>query len=222
MAPGLFDVIGPVMHGPSSSHTGGANRIGYLARKLMGGMPEKIRLGFHPAYMSSYIGQKSHTALIAGCLGLREYDDESTHSLEIAAKLGIPWEADAIEEIPPSRNTMRVGAEIDGMIWEICGDSIGGGNIIIERINGMEVCLDGNAWEVIASTDNETLMQELQSFLPGLDGYKTAVSGQVLGQNFLCCGVFSHAPPTAAALPPSLRQAEKESRLILAGGTALV
>lgn len=214
MALGLFDVLGPVMHGPSSSHTGGANRIGYLAGKLMGTRPEKIRLGFHPAYMGSYIGQKSHTALIAGCLGFREYDDESTHSLEIAAKLGIPWEAYAIEETPRSRNTMQVMAETDGMIWEIYGDSIGGGNIVIERINGLEVCLDGNAWEVMASTDNDALMQELHSFLSGLDGYKSAVSGQVLGKDFLCCGVFSQEPPAAAALPSSLKQAEEESLLI--------
>ncbi len=213
MALGLFDVIGPVMHGPSSSHTGGANRIGYLAGKLMGTRPDKIRLGFHPAYMGSYIGQKSHIALIAGCLGLREYDDESTQALEIAARLGIHWEAYAIEETPNSRNTMRVVAEIGGLIWDVCGDSIGGGNIVIERINGMDVCLDGNDWEVIVSTDSEALMDRLQSFLSGLDGYKSSAFGQALGESFLCCSVFSQEPPAAPALAHLLRQAEKEPLL---------
>ncbi|MEA4891418.1 MAG: L-serine ammonia-lyase, iron-sulfur-dependent, subunit alpha [Peptococcaceae bacterium] len=214
MTLGLFDVIGPVMHGPSSNHTGGANRIGYLARQLMGGRPEKIRLGFHPAYMGSYTGQKSHTALIAGCLGFREYDDESTQSLEIAAKLGIPWEAYAIGETGRSRNTMRVTGEIRGQLWEINGDSVGGGNILIDRINGLEVSLDGNTWEVMASADTDALLRELLDFLAGLDGCKTAVSGQALEQRFLCCGTFSQEPPSAAALPPSLKQAEEEGRLV--------
>ncbi len=213
MALGLFDVVGPVMHGPSSSHTGGANRIGYLAGKLMGGKANKIRLGFHPAYMGSYIGQKSHTALIAGCLGLREYDEESTRSIKIAEERGISWEAYAIDELERSRNTMRIMAEIDGQSWEINGESVGGGNIVIDRINGLEVRLDGNAWEVIALADTESLMQELQHFLSGLEGCKTTASGQVLGHCFLCCGVFSLEPQIAASLPPYLKQAEEELRL---------
>ena len=139
MTLGLFDIVGPVMHGPSSNHTGGANRIGYLARQLMGGQPDSIRLGFHPAYMGSFTGQKSHTALIAGCLGYREYDEESTDSIEIAEKRGIPWEAYAIGETERSRNTMRVVGKLGDQTWEINGDSIGGGNIIIDRINGLEV-----------------------------------------------------------------------------------
>ena len=213
MALGLFDVVGPVMHGPSSSHTGGANRIGYLAGKLMGGRPEKIRLGFHPKYMGSYIGQKSHTALIAGCLGLREYDDESTRSLKISEKLGVHWEAYAIDELEHSRNTMRIMAEIDGQSWEINGESVGGGNIVIDRINGLAVCLDGNAWEVMATTDTEALMRELQRFLSGLEECKATASGLALGHVFLCCGVFLHEPQITFSLPPTLKQAEQESRL---------
>ena len=212
MALGLFDVVGPVMHGPSSSHTGGANRIGYLAVKLMGGKPEKIRLGFHPAYMGSYIGQKSHTALIAGCLGLREYDEESTRSLEIAEELGIPWAAYAINEPERSRNTMRILAEIDGLAWEINGVSIGGGNIVIDCINGLDVCLDGNAWEFMATTDTEDMMQELQNFLAGLEVCKATASGQVSEHGFLCCGVFC-LKPQITSLPPCLKQAEEELRL---------
>ena len=69
MALGLFDIVGPVMHGPSSNHTGGANRIGYLAWGIMGGTPDAIHLGFHRDYMKSYAGQHTHSAMIAGLLG---------------------------------------------------------------------------------------------------------------------------------------------------------
>ena len=213
MTLGLFDVVGPVMHGPSSNHTGGANRIGYLAMELMGGRPEKIRLGFHPAYMGSFTGQKSHTALIAGCLGYREYDDESTDSIEIAEKLGIPWEAYPIDEAGRSRNTMRVVGQLNGQTWEINGDSVGGGNIIIDRINGLEVRLDGNGWEVMADADSEALLREAKSFLQGLPGCQAAVSGPVLKGRCLCCAVFLREPPGAGALPEALKQALDQGSL---------
>lgn len=144
MSLGLFDVLGPVMHGPSSNHTGGANRIGYYARLVMGGQADRVELGFHPAYMASYRGQQSHTALIAGCLGYREYDDESTDSLMIARERGMDWTALPVETEECSRNTMRVTGYIGEDKYVVNGDSIGGGSIIIDTLNGIPVMLTGN------------------------------------------------------------------------------
>ena len=70
----LFDVVGPVMHGPSSNHTGGAVRLGYYYRQIIGGLPQNITFIFHPFLMKFYKGHGTHLALMAGCLGMREDD----------------------------------------------------------------------------------------------------------------------------------------------------
>ena len=89
MSLGLFDVVGPIMHGPSSNHTAGANRIGYLARQIMGGAPRQLTFGFHPIFMGMFPGHRTHIAMLAGCLGLREYDEACNLSKQLADKEGI-------------------------------------------------------------------------------------------------------------------------------------
>jgi len=216
MTLGLFDVVGPIMHGPSSNHTGGANRIGYIAMMLMGSQPEKIRLGFHPVYMDSYMGQRSHIALIAGCLGWREYDSESLNSLAEAKSLGIPWEAYPITERERSRNTMRVVGQIGGETWEINGDSIGGGNIIIDLINGLKTHIDGNDWVAVLIADNAELLESAKDFLCGATklSLKTQDQGQCLGEKWLFVGVCANKPLSSEELPAALVAAVQEGRLV--------
>ena len=154
MALGLFDVLGPVMHGPSSNHTGGAGRIGYLARLIMGGQPDRVVLGFHPDYMKSYSAQHSHIGLIAGCLGIREYDVDFPISLEKAADAGMAWEASPVESDQVSRNTMRVtGYFPGGACWSVNGDSVGGGSIVVDAVNGIPVYLTGNEKVLLLFTE---------------------------------------------------------------------
>lgn len=193
MSLGLFDVVGPVMHGPSSNHTAGANRIGYLARELMGGTPDCIRLGFHKAYMNSFAGQRTHSAMIAGLLGYREYEDESARAMELLEQRGVPWEAYPIPEENMSRNTFRAVCEMEDGIWEVNGDSIGGGNIVINRVNGLEVYLDGNRYELVITSCDKELFDQAIRFVEGIA--KSSVRGKGQGKTWLFVGEFAEEPP---------------------------
>ena len=146
MSLGLFDIVGPVMHGPSSNHTGGAARIGYLAGKLMGDIPRWLTFSYHPIFMNFFAGQRSNVAMMAGCLGMREYEENFNSSLELAAKLGVKIDYRAVPEPDASRDTMRVSATLNGINWCINGLSIGGGNIIINQINSVTTNFDGNGY----------------------------------------------------------------------------
>ena len=204
---GLFDVVGPVMHGPSSNHTAGATRIGYLAREIMGGTPSVVRLGFHKAYIRSFAGQNTHSAMIAGLLGYREYDDAGVGAMSELKARGIPWSPYAIEEENITRNNFRVLADLEGgEVWEVNGDSIGAGNIIIDKINGLSVFLDGNNWELIVTSDDESLVGDVAAELKKLAGsaLKHAVSGQNLGDKWLFIGTFGSMPPSVGELGEAL------------------
>ncbi len=142
---GLFDLVGPIMHGPSSNHTGGANRIGYLAWRLMGGTPQQITYGFHPIFMRIFTGHRTHVALTAGCLGMREYDTDSTQALRMAKERDITLSYTPVEE-EADRNTMRIMGDWDGVHWVINGISPGGGAVVISRINGMDTQFDGSCY----------------------------------------------------------------------------
>jgi len=134
------------MHGPSSNHTGGANRIGYVAGKFIGGEASDYEFWFHPLFLRTFMGHRTHIAILAGLLGMREYDDACNDSKKIADQKGISVTYHGIEDEEVDRNTMRVIAERDGVRWEINGISIGGGSILVTRVNGVEVGMDGNCW----------------------------------------------------------------------------
>lgn len=197
MSLGLFDVVGPVMHGPSSSHTAGANRIGYLAGKIMGGVPANLEFGFHPMYFGIYAGHRTHAALTAGCLGYREDDDLSVQSLEEAETRGITIDCYPIQGEEPHRNTMRVHGLVEGIHWEINGVSVGGGNIIINRINGVEVSLDGNNWGLVLRFTTRESMEKTGKWLAEWagKGLKAVCHGRESHGEWLYCGAFRHEPP---------------------------
>lgn len=198
MSLGLFDVVGPVMHGPSSSHTAGANRIGYLAGKIMGGIPANLEFGFHPIYYDIYAGHRTHAALAAGCLGYREDDDLSVHALEEALQRGITVDCYPIHGEEPHRNTMRVHGLLDHIHWEINGVSVGGGNIIINRINGVEVSLDGNNWGLLLRFSKRESMEKTGKWLAEWAGkdLKAVCHGKESNGEWIYCGAFRNEPPT--------------------------
>ncbi|MBQ6259783.1 MAG: L-serine ammonia-lyase, iron-sulfur-dependent, subunit alpha [Firmicutes bacterium] len=145
MKMGLFDVIGPIIHGPSSNHTGGVNRIGYVARCFMGSQPEMVHFLCHPLNMASYSGQHTDVALLAGVLGIREYDPLSAKAMDIAVEKGLTFDFSPLD-LSVHRNSYFVHADIDGFPWEIDGISPGGAFIEIIRINGVDVYYDGASY----------------------------------------------------------------------------
>jgi L-serine dehydratase len=146
MSLGLFDVVGPVMHGPSSNHTAGATRIGFLARQIMGELPKALTFAFHPLYMNVFTGHRTHIALLAGCLGYREYEAEGNDSISKIKKMGITVNYVAVADPEAHRNHMGVRATAAGIDWDINCISVGGGYIVISSLNGVPMKYDGNNW----------------------------------------------------------------------------
>ncbi|MGK0700818.1 L-serine ammonia-lyase, iron-sulfur-dependent subunit beta [Priestia flexa] len=139
----VFDIIGPIMIGPSSSHTAGAARIGRVARTLFGKQPEKVIVSLYGSFAQTYKGHGTDVAIIGGVLDFDTFDPRIPESLTLAKQAGM--EVTFIEEtaITDHPNTARVRM-IDGdKEIEVVGISIGGGKIQITELNGFELNLSG-------------------------------------------------------------------------------
>ncbi len=140
----VFDILGPVMIGPSSSHTAGAARIGLITRALLGKPPVKAQILLHGSFAKTYKGHGTDKAMIAGILGMKTDDERIRFSPEVAAQEGLAVEIITGELEGAHPNTAEITlADCDGGQVSLRGSSIGGGNIQITRINGMEVSLTG-------------------------------------------------------------------------------
>lgn len=140
----VFDIIGPVMVGPSSSHTAGAARIGRAARHLFGKEPEWVEIYYYESFAKTHQGHGTDVAIVAGILDFDTADDRIRESIEIAKSKGIQltfMEEDAAVDHP---NTARIkmGNSLESM--ELVGISIGGGKVEITELNGFDLHLSGN------------------------------------------------------------------------------
>ncbi len=141
----VFDVIGPNMIGPSSSHTAGANVIGYLARKLAPGDIVKVTFRLYGSFAKTYRGHGTDKALLGGLLGFRSDDERIIDSFVIAKEEGLDFEfiPDSTDtDVHP--NTADIIMECaNGKTMSVRGESLGGGKARICRINGVEVDFSG-------------------------------------------------------------------------------
>lgn len=135
----VFDIIGPIMVGPSSSHTAGAARIGLFARYLFDKAPENIEITLYGSFKDTYKGHGTDIALIGGLLGYDTFDKRIRTSLEDAKTMGINYKfiESEIEHVHP--NTAKIQVEGNGDYLEIIGKSIGGGKMVIFEIQGFDV-----------------------------------------------------------------------------------
>ena len=139
-----FDIIGPIMVGPSSSHTAGACRIGKYARGILSEEPMNAVIKLSGSFKKTYKGHGTDKAIIAGLLGFNEDDKRIRDSIEIAKKEGRNFSI--VEE--DIENTHANTTEItmtrsNGEKVTIQGASIGGGNILITKINDAKVKING-------------------------------------------------------------------------------
>lgn len=140
----IFDIIGPVMIGPSSSHTAGAVRMGRAARALLGAEPVQAEIGLHGSFARTYKGHGTDKALIAGILGLAPDDERIRFSPALARQAGLAVQLREIELDGAHPNTALLtlwGAE--GEPVSVQAASVGGGSILVSRVNGMEVLFSG-------------------------------------------------------------------------------
>lgn len=140
----VFDIIGPVMVGPSSSHTAGAARIGKAARTLFGKEPEWARIHLYESFAKTYRGHGTDFALIGGLLGFDTDDTRMTNSMEIAENKQIAIEFIEDEAAVDHPNTARLVIGKGDEKLELVGISIGGGKVEITELNGFELRLSGN------------------------------------------------------------------------------
>ncbi|OOM80815.1 L-serine ammonia-lyase, iron-sulfur-dependent subunit beta [Clostridium sp. BL-8] len=141
---GVFDIIGPIMIGPSSSHTAGAARLGKVARSIADGEIAEVTFLLHGSFAQTYKGHGTDRALVAGILGMEPSDERLRNSMELAKEKGIEFlfkEAD-LGDVHP--NTVKfIMRTKDDRHCEVMGSSIGGGSIQIIEVNGNEVDFSG-------------------------------------------------------------------------------
>jgi len=140
----VFDIIGPVMIGPSSSHTAGAARIGRVARNLFERQPKWVNVHLYGSFAETYKGHGTDVAIIGGILDFDTFDDRLRQSLQIAKKSGMEVYFFTEEAVPEHPNTARIHLGDDDGEIELVGISIGGGKIEITELNGFQLKLSGH------------------------------------------------------------------------------
>ncbi|RSD28060.1 L-serine ammonia-lyase, iron-sulfur-dependent subunit beta [Mesobacillus subterraneus] len=140
----VFDIIGPVMIGPSSSHTAGAARIGRVARSLFGREPKWASVSFYGSFAKTYKGHGTDVALVGGLLDFDTFDERIIDSIAMAKKAGMKIKFIEEEAITDHPNTARVLIGDDKGELELVGISIGGGKIEIIELNGFQLKLSGH------------------------------------------------------------------------------
>lgn len=141
---GIFDVLGPIMIGPSSSHTAGAARLGKIAGTIVNKPIKEVSFLLHGSFKETYKGHGTDRALVAGILGFLPDNPNLKDSISIANEKGIIIRflpAD-LGQVHP--NTVKfLIKDIDDIEWEVLGSSIGGGLVEIHEINGKKVKITG-------------------------------------------------------------------------------
>lgn len=140
----IFDILGPVMVGPSSSHTAGAVRIGRMARTLLGSQPVKADIALHGSFAETGQGHGTDKALVAGLLGMKPDNLEIPHSFELAREQGMEFQFRTVELREAHPNTAVLTVEdASGKKLTVQAVSTGGGRIRVDKINGVDVNFTG-------------------------------------------------------------------------------
>ncbi len=151
----LLDIIGPVMVGPSSSHTAGACRLGLLARCLVGGTPETARLELHGSFARTGEGHGTDKALAGGLMGFRPDDERLRDALDIAEREGLRYvfEKTTIDD-EAHPNTVRITVERGDRSAQMIGSSLGAGRVMLTEINDYPVEVTGNYHTIVLVADD--------------------------------------------------------------------
>ena len=163
----LFDIIGPIMVGPSSSHTAGAVRIGLIARKLMGEPIQSVTIVLHGSFRATGKGHGTDRALVAGLLGMEPDDIRIPQSFSFAKEAGLNFQFSCTDLRDVHPNTVLLQMKgTSGRTVEVMASSIGGGRIQVCRIDGLEVHFSGELPTLIVhNIDQPGYVTEVTSVL---------------------------------------------------------
>ncbi len=152
----IFDILGPVMVGPSSSHTAGAARIGRMARTLLGEEPAEVKFHLHGSFAESGRGHGTDRALVAGLLDMKPDDLRIPVAFEEAEKAGLVYSFDRVDLRDAHPNTVDIEATgKSGKKLELEASSVGGGRIRVNKLNGVEVDFNGDYNTLIIQNKDE-------------------------------------------------------------------
>jgi L-serine dehydratase len=140
----IFDIVGPVMVGPSSSHTAGAVKIGYVSRKLMAEPVKKAEIKLYGSFLATGKGHGTDKALVAGLLGMKPDDIRIPQALEIAKQSGmeVTFGVSTLKKAHPNSAELILTG-VNGRNLEIVGESLGGSLINIAKIDGLSANFSG-------------------------------------------------------------------------------
>ena len=146
----LFDILGPVMVGPSSSHTAGAVRMGRMARALLCEAPARAEILLHGSFAATGIGHGTDRALAAGLLGMLPDDPRIPQSLVIARQQGLDVTVGTVvlRGAHPNTALLRVTGTLGGTL-EMEAASLGGGRIRVTRLDGLDAVFSGDTRTLI-------------------------------------------------------------------------
>lgn len=133
----IFDMIGPVMIGPSSSHTAGVVRIARVAIRILGGQPDEANITFYNSFAKTYEGHGSDRAIIAGLLDYKTDDKRIKDSFDHAKEAGLTYKFKSVGNASILHpNTIKLNLKKGDKTVEVFGESLGGGVINIAEIDG--------------------------------------------------------------------------------------
>ncbi len=163
----IFDILGPIMVGPSSSHTAGAARLGKIARYIADGDIRSVKITLYGSFAETAKGHGTEMALVAGILGMEPHDEKLRYSLQIATERGIDisFEKADISGVHP--NTAKFSIEkSDGTYITVTGSSIGGGAVIVNAIDAFNVELTGDYFTIVTKhVDKKGIISKVTTLL---------------------------------------------------------
>ena len=164
----ILDVMGPVMVGPSSSHTAGTARLGRVAREILDEDPVAVHFYLHPPLAATYRGHGSDFALVGGSIGLNVDDPRIPEAIRIAEQMGvdITFSEEDLGDVHP--NTVRIEIRGKTREAEIAGSSIGGGVIEVFKINGFQTRFKGDSPTLLLFyRDRPGMISEVTNIIAG-------------------------------------------------------
>ena len=167
----IFDIMGPVMVGPSSSHTAGAVRIGLIVRRLLGSQPVKAELLLHGSFAATGSGHGTDKALVAGLLGMQPDNTNITRAFVLAEQAGMEVTIGSVvlRSAHPNTVILRV-TNSAGRLLEVNASSLGGGRVRLNALDGLEASFTGDyPTLIIRNEDRPGLVAEVTNLLSETD-----------------------------------------------------
>ena len=188
----VFDMIGPVMIGPSSSHTAGVVRIGLAAFKILGGQPDTAEIIFYNSFARTYEGHGSDRAILAGLMNFQTDDKRIKDAIDLAAKANLKFTFKSVGNASTLHpNSVRLVLQKADRKIEVLGESKGGGIINIAEVNGFKADFSANLHTAIIFADDvKGSIAFIASVLAHDDCNIATMSVSRKGKNDLACQVI--------------------------------